>query len=153
MSGATLRVATLRSADAADIPAMHRVRMSVRENRLTSTVLTEADYAREITATGRGWVMEVNDGNGGEIVGFAVGNLKDGSIWALFVDPAHEGRGYGRRLHNAVVTWLFDQGLTYLWLTTGPDTRAFRFYKRAGWELVGKLANGEVRMELAGFAG
>lgn len=48
---------------------MHRVRLAVRENRLTSRI-TEEDYIPAIEETGRGWVVEVDGG----VVGFAVGN-------------------------------------------------------------------------------
>jgi GNAT superfamily N-acetyltransferase len=65
-------------------------------------------------------------------VAFAIGNATYGNIWALFVDPAHERRGHGRRLHDAMVAWLWSQGLRKLWLTTEPGTRAERFYTEAG---------------------
>jgi GNAT superfamily N-acetyltransferase len=32
-------------------------------------------------------------------------------IPALFVDPEREGQGCGSRLHDAMVPWLFAQGL------------------------------------------
>jgi GNAT superfamily N-acetyltransferase len=132
-----------RLAHLADIPAMHRVRLSVRENRLMSLV-TEQDYALAIEETGRAWVVETN----GTIVAFAVGNGVTGNIWALFVDPRHEGRGHGRALHDVMVQWLFSRGLTRLWLSTQPNTRAQRFYESAGWTCTGMLANGEVGFEL-----
>ena len=72
----------LRQARRADIPDLHRVRMSVLENRLNSTVMTEADYPPAIEDHGRGWLIEEK----GEVVGFAVGN-RNGNIWALFVHP------------------------------------------------------------------
>jgi GNAT superfamily N-acetyltransferase len=122
---------------------MHRVRLAVRENRLRSTTVTEFDYGPAIQKTGRGWVVEVDD----QIVAFAVGNRTTGNIWALFVDPKHEGQGHGRRLHDAMVAWLLSQGLTKLWLTTEPDTRAERFYKKAGWTRAGLTDSGEVRFE------
>lgn len=78
---------------------MHRVRTAVRENRLTSSVVTEADYRAAIEDSGQGWVIDVD----GEIAGFAVGHATDGSLWALFVDPRHKGRGYGRSLHEVTV--------------------------------------------------
>jgi GNAT superfamily N-acetyltransferase len=124
---------------------MHRVRVSVTENRLVSTALTEHDYIAAIAQTGRGWVAEVDD----EVVGFAVGNARTGNIWALFVEPRHEGQGYGRQLHDAMVAWLWEQGLDRLWLTTDPGTRAERFYQRAGWERASAEPGGEVRFELA----
>jgi GNAT superfamily N-acetyltransferase len=134
----------MRQARRDDIAAMHRVRMAVRENRLTSTVITEADYNAAIEDHGRGWVVEA----GGEVVGFAVGEARDGNIWALFVDPDHEGRGYGRRLHDAMIAWLRSRGLERLWLTTDANTRAQRFYQAAGWQHAGRTKEGALRLEL-----
>lgn len=127
----------------ADIGAMHRVRLSVRENRLASAI-GEHDYASAIDETGRGWVVEPE----GMIVAFAVGNGVTGNIWALFVDPAHEGRGHGRALHDVMVEWLFSRGLARLWLSTGAGTRAQRFYTSAGWRFTGMQPNGEAAYEL-----
>lgn len=134
----------LRQARRDDIAGMHKVRMSVQENRLVSTTLTRDDYIQAIEATGRGWVIELQ----GSIVAFAVGDASSGSIWALFVEPGHEGRGFGRQLHDCMVEWLWQQGLDRLWLTTDPGTRAYRFYETAGWRQVGVGAHGEVRLEL-----
>lgn len=135
--------AVLRQAVAADVPAIHRVRMSVRENRLVSTVITEADTRRAIEESGRGWVIDV----AGQVVAFAIGNKATGNIWALFVDPEHERRGYGRILHDEMVGWLRAQGLGQLWLSTEPGTRAERFYEKAGWKRAGMTGTGEVRFE------
>lgn len=137
-------VATLRQAFAADVPAMHRVRMSVRENRLVSTAITEADYRQAIAGSGCGWVVEV----GGQVVGFAIGNRITGNIWALFVDPDHEHRGYGRKLHDEMVAWLWSQGLQRLWLTTETGTRAEGFYLRAGWTPMGTTERGDLQFEM-----
>jgi GNAT superfamily N-acetyltransferase len=123
---------------------MHRVRLSVRENKLTSSVITEDDYVSAIEKTGRGWVIETD----GTVVAFAVGNAITGNIWALFVDPEHEGRGHGRRLHDEMISWLLSSGLARLWLSTSPDTRAQRFYEAAGWHYVGTVAGGEALYEL-----
>ena len=134
----------IRQAQREDIGAMHRVRMSVNENRLTSIMLNEADYAAAIEEPGRGWVVEAE----GEIVGFAVGQASTGNVWALFVDPHHEGRGYGRQLHDTLVAWLWSQKCATLWLTTEPRTRAERFYESAGWTRTGVTGTGEIRFEL-----
>lgn len=123
---------------------MHRVRLAVRENRLRSTVITEDHYIAAIEQTGRGWVVEAD----GVVAGFAIGNADRGNIWALFVDPEHERRGYGRLLHDAMVEWLFSRGLRHLWLGTDPDTRAERFYRASGWRYAGRAANGEALYEL-----
>lgn len=135
--------AILRQAVRADVPGIQRVRRAVTENRLATTVVCDDDVIDAIERTGRGWVVE----DGGRIVGFAIGNAGSGNIWALFVEPGHEARGHGRRLHDAMVDWLWAQGLGRLWLTTEPGTRAARFYASAGWRLVGTEPNGELLFE------
>ena len=134
----------LRAAVASDIAAIQRVRASVRENRLVSTIITDEDVRTALETTGRGWVVEAK----GEVVAFGIGNATTGNIWALFVHPEHEGRGYGRQLHDTMVNWLWAVGLPRLWLTTEPGTRAQRFYESAGWRLTA-VDRGELRYELA----
>jgi GNAT superfamily N-acetyltransferase len=137
--------ARLRLAQRNDIADIHRIRLSVSENRLVSTTLSESDYVREIGASGRGWVIECR----GNIIAFGVANSVTGSIWALFVDPGHEGLGYGRRLHDRMVTWLWQEGHEKIWLTTEANTRARRFYEAAGWTNSGTAPGGELRYELS----
>ncbi len=133
----------LRQALAADVSSIQRVRHSVRENRLVSTSISDEQVRDAIESTGRGWVIDC----AGEVVAFAVGNATNGNIWALFVHPDHERRGYGRRLHDTVVEWLRSQGLERLWLTTEPGTRAQCFYDAAGWQRMGSTDSGELRYE------
>lgn len=134
----------LRPASRRDIPGMARVRASVRENRLASREIGEAEYRAAIEDTGQGWVITAGD----DVVAFAVCNLQDGNVWALFVDPAHEGRGLGRRLLATLVACAWEQGLPGLWLTTEPGTRAEAFYLEAGWQVEGQEPSGELRMGL-----
>jgi len=134
---------TLRIAVRADVPEIQRVRHAVRENRLTSTTISDEDVIEAIERTGRGWVMELD----GRIVGFSVGNAETGNIWALFMEPEHERHGHGRRLHDEMVSWLWSRGLHRLWLTTAPGTRAETFYERAGWMNAGRTPSGEVLFE------
>lgn len=131
----------LRLATPADFAACHRVRMAVRENRLSNPDrITAADYTRALTTDGRGWLVE----DGGQVLGFAVA-YASGHIWALFVDPAHEGRGIGRRLHAAMIDWLWSTGLQQATLSTAPGTRAQAFYLAQGWIDVGPNAAGDER--------
>jgi GNAT superfamily N-acetyltransferase len=134
----------LRHALASDIAGIQRVRQSVRENRLVSGVISDDDVQDALERTGRGWVVESD----GEVVAFAIGNRVNGNVWALFVHPDHERRGYGRALHDTMVDWLWSQGLRTLWLTTAPGTRAQTFYERAGWQRVGSADKGDLRYEL-----
>jgi GNAT superfamily N-acetyltransferase len=123
---------------------MHVVRLAVRENRLSDPErVTEAEYRAALAETGCTWVVEAD----GEIAAFATG-YRDGSIWALFVHPDHEGRGYGKALHATMVDWLWSLGHARLRLTTDPGTRAERFYVSQGWRPYGIVAGGELHMEL-----
>jgi GNAT superfamily N-acetyltransferase len=115
----------------------------VRENRLVSRVISDQDVLDSIERAGRGWVVEV----AGQIVAFAIGNAQSGNVWALFVHPDHERRGYGRQLHDTMVSWLWSRGLDRLWLTTEPGTRAQRFYEAAGWRCIGTTDRGELCYE------
>lgn len=133
-----------RPAVATDIPGIQWVRASVRENRLVSTIITDDDVRVMIERDGRGWVVEADR----QIVGFSVGNATNGNLWALFVHPQHERRGYGKALHDAAVAWLWSRGIDRLWLTTEPRTRAQGFYETAGWALVGETDRGELFYEL-----
>ena len=135
---------TFRPAGVSDIPEMMRIRMGVRENRLTDPAKVQPHHYREMLRDGAGWVCEIDDA----VVGFAIADARQGSVWALFVDPAHERRGIGRRLHDATVDWLFAAGHTRIWLTTDPHTRAERFYVAGGWMQTGVTVAGEIRFEL-----
>jgi len=49
----------------------------------------------------------------------------------------------GRRLHDVMVSWLCSRGLSNLWLSTMPNTRAQHFYESAGWLFKRSLPGGE----------
>ena len=129
-----------------DIAEMHRIRMSVRENQLAdAAVIKPDDYRSMLNERGRGWVAEIDN----RIVGFAIADLTRANIWALFVDPACERCGVGRRLHDTMLEWLFTSGAEQLSLGTEPGTRAERFYVAAGWRYGGRDANGEARYRMS----
>ncbi|MBD1582617.1 GNAT family N-acetyltransferase [Pseudoalteromonas sp. S16_S37] len=133
-----------RVATRQDITQMHQIRMAVKENMLTSTAITQAHYIPEIEQTGKGWVVEVDD----EILGFGIANKQTRSIWALFVDPNHEGKGFGKALLNQMVNWLWQEGVTTIQLGTDPNTRAEQLYLKAGWQCKGLQSDGELLFEL-----
>lgn len=109
--------ANLRQALRGDLSALLRVRHAVSENRPSSLSIPEEQIIEALETTGRGWVIELD----GVIVAFAIGNALTGSIWELVVDPAHRGYGYGRRLYDVVVEWLWSQGHDRVWLDSEPD--------------------------------
>jgi GNAT superfamily N-acetyltransferase len=116
------------------------IHSAVQENRLTDpTLVTDEDYAWFEEYAGI-WVWEED----GQILGFSAGDTRDGTIWALFVDPASERRGIGRALFEAACDTLRRAGHRTAMLTTDPGTRAERFYRAAGWNAVGTSSRGEL---------
>ncbi|MEJ1964346.1 MAG: GNAT family N-acetyltransferase [Gammaproteobacteria bacterium] len=131
-----IRVATFD-----DIETMRVIRASVAENRLIDPRRATPEKYREMLGIrGKGWVCESE----GRIVAFGIADAASRSLWALFVKPGFERLGFGRALHNAMVAWLFEVAATPIWLSTGPDTRAARFYAAAGWRPEKPLDNGEL---------
>ena len=106
-----------REATTKDIPKMHAVRLAVNENRLSDPDrIKPADYQKRLEESGKGWVCEIDD----TIVGFAIVDLDEAQIWALFMHPAHEGQFIGRMLHDMMITWCFARRYLNLPLPRPP---------------------------------
>jgi GNAT superfamily N-acetyltransferase len=135
-----------RQAELADIPRLQVIRAAVRENILSNPALvTVPDYEEHIRGPGRSWVCEED----GVILGFSSAHPGGRSIWALFVDPAHERRGIGRALLDHAVAWLWTfSEIDAVQLTTAVGTRADNFYRAAGWSDTGRSRSGEVIFRL-----
>jgi len=134
-----------REALITDIPQIQIVRNAVKENTLSDPALvTDKDVEDYITRRGKGWVCETDD----SIVGFAIADLRDDNIWALFIQPGHEGKGIGKKLHDDMLNWYFDQNKDSVWLGTAPGTRAEAFYRKAGWKETGIHGKGEIKFEM-----
>lgn len=133
----------LRQALASDLPGIWTVRYAVTENTLAPGRISDDEVRQAIEETGRGWVVE----DQGVIEAFAIGMAATGQVWALFVAPTAQGRGHGTALHAALLAWFRTQGPQRLWLSTGADTRARRFYEKNGWTLAGPYGTDEVRYE------
>jgi GNAT superfamily N-acetyltransferase len=133
-----------REATISDIQQIQLVRNTVKENRLSNPALvSNRDCEEFITRRGKGWVCEIK----GRIVGFAIADLKEHNIWALFLHPDFEKQGIGWRLHTLMLDWYFTQTQHTVWLSTAPDTRAESFYTKAGWTEAG-LHGKEIRFEM-----
>jgi GNAT superfamily N-acetyltransferase len=135
-----------RQAQIEDIPQIQFVRNSVRENVLSDPALvSDSDCQEYITERGRGWVCIVDS----KVVGFAIADLKEKNIWALFMHPEHEKKGAAKKLHDIMLDWYFSQTQDTVWLSTAPDTRADTFYRKAGWTEAGIHGNGETKFEMS----
>ena len=135
----------IREAVTADIKQIQVVRNSVKENMLSDyTLVSDEDVKDFITNRGKGWVCEVDN----NIIGFAIVDLRENNIWALFVLPEYEGKGIGKKLHTTMLDWYFAQTKKDVWLGTAPNTRAATFYRMLGWTEIGIHGKGEIKFEM-----
>ena len=136
---------TIREAKIEDIQQIQIVRNSVTENTLSDPgLVSDQDCKEFITERGKGWVCEIND----QIVGFAIADLMERNIWALFIDPKFEKKGIGQKLHKVMLNWYFEQTKETVWLGTAFNTRAEQFYRKAGWTEVGTHGTKEIKFEM-----
>jgi GNAT superfamily N-acetyltransferase len=134
-----------REATIEDIQQLQVVRCSVKENKLSNPALiTEQHYIEYLTQRGKGWVCELDE----EIAGFAVADLQDHNVWALFLKPEHEGKGIAKRLHHTLLHWYFEQTHEAIWLSTAFHTRAESFYRMQGWTEVGTHGKDEIKFQM-----
>lgn len=133
----------LRRATLADIDRLMEIRAAVRENILSDPgSVTPADYDRFLRQN-RIWVSLEN----ARISGFSASDERDGTIWALFVDPAFVGRGIGTTLLDLACRDLKADGHAVARLGTDPGTAADRLYRHLGWQDLGLDDSGEVIFE------
>lgn len=134
-----------REAKLEDIDQIQVVRNSVKENTLSDPgLVTNKDCEEFMFERGKGWVCEIEN----QIVGFAIADLKENNIWALFLNPQFEKRGIGKKLHKIMLDWYFGQTDEKVWLGTAFDTRAENFYRKAGWTEVGMHGTKEIKFEM-----
>lgn len=134
-----------REAQISDIDQIQIVRNSVKENTLSSpSLVTNQDCLEFITKRGKGWVCEIES----KIVGFAIADLSEDNIWALFVHPDFEKMGIGKELQQLMLDWYFKQNKEKVWLGTAPGTRAEKFYRKSGWTRTGINGSKEIKFEM-----
>lgn len=134
-----------REAKIQDINQIQIVRNSVKENMLSNpNLVSDKDCEAFLFERGKGWVCEIDD----QIVGFAIADLKENNIWALFLKPEFEGKGIGTKLQNLMLDWYFASGKENVWLGTSPNTRAEQFYSKSGW-LKNGMHGKEIKFEMS----
>ena len=135
-----------REATNVDIKQIQVVRNAVKENTLSDpNLVTDRDCEDFINKRGKGWVCEIEN----RIVGFAIADLKENNIWALFIDPEFEKKGIGQTLHKIMLDWYFKQTKATVWLGTAFNTRSEKFYRKAGWKEVGLHGSKEIKFEMS----
>ncbi|CAM3747386.1 N-acetyltransferase GCN5 [Pseudomonas reidholzensis] len=141
--------ATLRLASPSDIDLLFDIRTSVQQNHLSreqmqAMGITPAAIGDAIRAAPCVWIAELQ----GEAAGFAMVDIDDGELFALFVRPHLEGKGVGRLLLQQAEESLFQRHET-IHLTTDADEamRAVGFYRRHGWAWAGAVDDRDARFE------
>ena len=129
----------IRRATEADRERISEIRFSVTENVLRDRSRVTHDMVTWFIENPGIWLWE-EDGN---VLGFSSADTRDGTIFALFIDPAHERRGIGRALFARALDSLREAGHKIGSLTTQPGSRADRFYQKAGWKVMGTTDRGE----------
>ncbi len=141
----------LRAAQPADTAALLHVRTAVHENHLSLAELAERGITADaLTALLAGtpasaWVAE---DAAGAVLGFAMVDLDQASLFALFVLPTHEGRGIGSALLAQAESALFAQH-PRAWLETAANSRAAALYRARGWGDAQDIGDGDVRLHKA----
>ena len=134
-----------REAEIDDISQIQFVRNAVKENMLSDPALVpDKDVEEYITNRGKGWVCETAN----KIIGFAIVDLIENNVWALFILPEFEAMGIGKKLHRIMMDWYFVHTHEKIWLGTEPNSRAENFYRMQGWTEVGVHGKGEIKFEM-----
>ena len=134
-----------REAEIKDIPQIQIVRNAVKENRLSDpSLVPDKDVEEYIMNRGKGWVCEIDK----RIAGFAIVDLVDNNVWALFMHPDFEAKGIGKKLHQIMMDWYFDNTKEKIWLGTAPHSRAEKFYRMQDWKEIGMHGKGEIKFEM-----
>jgi len=129
----------IRRARPEDHARVTEIRNSVTENVLSDPSRVTIEMYKWFEQNPGIWLWEED----GKVLGFSAADTRDGTIFALFIDPEHEGRGIGRALFAKALEALRKAGHTTGSLTTQPGSRADRFYQRAGWKAIGTSERGE----------
>ena len=134
-----------REAELNDISQIQFVRNAVKENQLSDPALVpDSDVEEYMNNRGNGWVCERE----GRIAGFAIVDIVENNVWALFVHPDFEAQGIGKKLHQIMMDWYFVQTPEKIWLGTAPKSRAEKFYRLQGWTEVGIHGKDEIKFEM-----
>lgn len=139
----------IRLATEHDVDRLFTLRTSVVQNHLSVEQMADLGITPQVLADSIrtapcAWIAEVD----GQPAAFAMVDLAEGEVFAMFVLPTHENLGLGRQLMAIAEAALFEQHDTLYLITDGRDeVRANGFYQRLGWTMVEQVEGDDVRYE------
>ena len=138
----------LRPAQPIDTETLFDIRCSVVENHQSREELTNLGVTTQSIQEmieGGDYITTIAEEDG-QSVGFSMAQISEGYVFACFVRPEFEGKGFGRALMDAVEAGLRQKGVRDAWLSTGqePGLRAIGFYLHLGWYKDGYLDDGQI---------
>ena len=110
-------------------------------DELSALGITPEAIALAVSSAPCAWVATIDE----DVVGFAMVDLDDACLFALFVLPEHEGRGIGTRLTQTCERALFERHPA-AWLETAKRSRAARLYRHLGWGSEVEIGEGDIRL-------
>ncbi|QQT25912.1 GNAT family N-acetyltransferase [Sphingobacterium spiritivorum] len=132
-------------AEEADIEGIQQLIHLVKETVFIHTNLgSDEEMASLICEKGRGWICLVR----GQLSGFALLDLNEKCICALFVHPEYAKNEMEIKLYRLMVSWYFERTKDKLTLHISPNSTTEKFYELQGWTYAESCNAGEVRMEL-----
>lgn len=139
----------IRPAIIEDVDTLFEIRCSVRENHMSREEMAALDITPATVKdmiSGGDYIVPVAVMDG-ETVGFAMAQISECYLFALFVAPAHEGKGIGGKLLTCVEEKLRQHGVREAWLATDANekVRAVGFYRHHGWHDDGLMEDGQLR--------
>ena len=138
----------LRPAQPTDIETLFDIRCSVVENHQSREELADLGITTQSIQEmieGGDYITTIAEEDG-RPVGFSMAQVSEGYVFACFVRPEFEGKGFGRALMDAAEAGLRKKGVRNAWLSTGQETglRAAGFYLHLGWHKDGYLDDGQI---------
>ena len=138
----------LRSACGSDAETLFDIRCSVAQNHQSREELAGLGITLQSVKEmieGRDYITTIAEQDG-QPVGFSMAQISAGYVFACFIRPEFEGKGFGRALMDATEEGLRRGGVQKAWLSTGsePDLRAAGFYLHLGWYRDGYLDDGQI---------
>ena len=138
----------LRPARPIDAETLFDIRCSVVDNYQSREELTGLGITVQSVKDmieGGDYITTIAEEDG-QPVGFSMAQISDCYVFACFVRPEFEGKGFGRALMDSAEEGLRRGGVQDAWLSTGPEPelRAAGFYLHLGWHKDGYLDDGQI---------